>query len=99
MTELSTKPIAVRPRCDGRHLRFEMVDDGRRVACAISVMALEDLSGTRCYRPADQLKSFALAREQIEAIALNKINMKAQDASGLLTIWSNDVDDLLSNAG
>lgn len=98
MTELSTKPIAVHPRCDGRHLRFEIVDDGRRVACAISVMALEDLSEKRCYRPADQLKSLALARRQIEAIALTKISMKAQDASGLLTIWSSDVDDLLSDA-
>lgn len=99
MTELNTRPIAVHPRCDGRHLRFEIVDDGRRIACAISLMALEDLSEMRCYRPTDQLRSFALARRRIEAIALNKIRMKAQDASGLLTIWSDDVDDLLSNGG
>ena len=98
MTNVSAKPIAVHPRCDGRRLLFDIVDDGRRVTCAISVMALEDLSEKRCYKPADQLSSFALARRQIEIIALGKIQTQGQDASGLLTIWSNDVDDLLSSA-
>jgi hypothetical protein len=97
MADLNAKPIAVHPRCDGRRLLFDIVDDGRHVACAISLMALEDLSESRCYRPADQLKSFALARRQIEIIALGKIQMQAQNASGMLSIWSNDVDDLLSN--
>jgi hypothetical protein len=99
MTGLSAKPIAVNPRCDGRRLLFEIVDDGRRVACAISLMALEDLSESRCYKPADQLKSFAMARRQIEIIALGKIQMQVPGASGMLSIWSNDVDDLLSDAG
>jgi hypothetical protein len=97
MTEPSTTPIALHPRCDGRRLLFEIMDDGRSVACAISLMALEDLSERRCYKPADQLKSFAQARRQIEAIALNKIRMKPADSSDLLTIWSDDVDDMLPN--
>lgn len=92
MTGVNAKPIAVRPRCDGRRLLFEMVEEGRSVACAISLMALEDVSGGRCSRPADQLRSFTVARERIEAIALGKIRARAQDASGLLNIWSNDVE-------
>ena len=92
MTGANAKPIAVRPRSDGRRLLFEMVEEGRSVACAISLMALEDVSGSRCSKPADQLKSFAAARERIEAIALGKIRARAQEASGLLNIWSNDVE-------
>lgn len=99
MTEPTTTPIALHPRCDGRRLLFEIVEDGRSVACAISLMALEDLSERRCYKPADQLKSFAQMRRQIEAIALNKIRMKSPDTSDLLIIWSDDVDDVLPNAG
>ncbi len=92
MTGVNAKPIAVRPRCDGRRLLFEIVEEGRSVACAISLMALEDVSGSRCFKPADQLKSFAAARERIEAIALGKIRARAQDASGPLNIWSDDVE-------
>jgi hypothetical protein len=36
-----------------------------------------------------------LARRRIEIIALGKIQMQAQGSSGLLNIWSNNVDDLL----
>ncbi len=93
MTGMNTRPTAVRPRCDGRRLLFEIVEEGRSVACAISLMALEDVSGKRCFKPADQLRSFAAARERIEAIALGKIRARAQDASGPLNIWSDDVDD------
>ncbi len=98
MTEPTTTPIALHPQCDGRRLLFEIMDDGRSVACAISLMALEDLSKRRYYKPADQLQSFLQARRQIEAIALNKIRMKPADSSDLLTIWSDDVDDMLPNA-
>ena len=92
MTGVNARPTAVRPRCDGRRLLFEIVEEGRSVACAISLMALEDVSGSRCFKPADQLKSFAAARERIEAIALGKIRARAQDASGPLNIWSDDVE-------
>ncbi len=95
MTGLEPKPIAVHPRCDGRRLLFEVLDGGRSIACAISLMALEDVSESRCFKPADQLRSFAAARQRIEAIALGKIQAQAQDAPGLLNIWSSDVDDPL----
>jgi hypothetical protein len=94
MSDLKAKKaIAVHPRCDGRRLLFEIVDEGRSVACAISLMALEEVSESRCFRPADQLKSFAAARQRIEAIALGKIQAQTRDTSVLLNIWSSDFDD------
>jgi hypothetical protein len=93
MTGLKAKATAMHPRCDGRRLLFEMVDEGRSVACAISLMALEEVSERRCFKPADQLKSFVAAQQRIEAIALGKIQARTRDASVLLTIWSSDVDE------
>ena len=93
MTSLNSKPIAVRPRCDGRRVLFEIMDQGRTVACAISQMALEDVSDRRCFKPADQLSAFAAARQRIEAVTLGKIQAQVQDASGLLNIWSSDIEE------
>ena len=99
MPEPLTTPIAMDLWCDGRRLLFEIVEDGRSVGCAISLMDLEHFSERRCYKPTDQLKYFAQMRRQIEAITLNKIRMKSPDTSDLLVIWSGDVDDLLPNTG
>ncbi|NOG71259.1 hypothetical protein HJG45_12865 [Roseicella sp. DB1501] len=99
MAGLGTKPIAMHPRGEGKRVLFEIVDSGHHVVRTISTMALEDLRHRRCcYKPADQLNSSALARRQIETIALGKIGRQVQDASGLLSIRSNDVDDLLSTS-
>lgn len=86
-------PSAGRPRCDGKRVLFEIVDEGRSIACAISLSALQDLSVRRCYRPAEQLESFAAARPRIEAVALGKLRSRAGGAPDLLNIWSGDLDE------
>ena len=86
-------PSAGRPRCDGNRVLFEVMDGDRRAACAISLSALQDLGVRRCYRPAEQLEAFAAARPRIEAIALGKLRSRAGGASGLLNIWSGDLDE------
>lgn len=93
MDRLNAQLVAVRPRCDGRRVLFEMTDEAHSVRCAISLGALEDVSERRCSRPADQLSAFVAARRRIEAVARGKIQARAQDASGLLYIWSNDIED------
>ncbi|WP_169747526.1 hypothetical protein [Belnapia moabensis] len=42
MAKPTATPIAMDLWCDGRRLLFEIVEDGHSVACAISLMALED---------------------------------------------------------
>jgi hypothetical protein len=85
---------APHPRWDGRRVLFEVTDEGRRVACAMSLNALQDLSGRRLFKPADLLECFATARVRIEAIALAKLRARTEGGvSGLLHIWSDDIDD------
>jgi hypothetical protein len=86
MGRLSSKLAAVRPRCDGRRVLFEMVDEGQAIPGAISLGALEDVSERRCFRPIDQLSALVSAGRRIEAVTLHKIRAQAQDASGLLYI-------------
>jgi hypothetical protein len=99
MTGPRAKPIAVRQRCDGRRRLFDIVDNRRNVDCAISVMALEDSSESRRYKPADQLKSLALARQQIEIIALGRTQDAGPRCAQSAEHLSNDVDDLPSTTG
>jgi hypothetical protein len=54
--------------------------------------ALQDLSEQRRFKPADLLNCFAAARGRIEAIALGKLRARSEGASGLLNIWSDDID-------
>lgn len=81
------------PRWDGRRVLFELADEGRQIACAISLTALQDLGEQRCFKPADLLRRFATARARIEAIALDKSRARPEGVSGLLNIWSDDIGD------
>jgi len=85
--------IASHPRWDGRRVLFELADGNRDVACTISVNALQDLSGQRRFKPVDLLACFATARARIEAIALGKLRARTATATGLLYIWSEDIED------
>ncbi len=80
------------PRWDGRRILFEVEHEGAAVACAISPDALRDLSGTRCFRPADMLRCFSAERGRIEAMAAVKLRARPGRVAGLLTLWSDDVD-------
>lgn len=93
MTDSEPTPIASNPRWDGRRVLFEVSDGGCNAPCTISVNALQDLTGQRRFKPADLLACFAGARPQIEAIALGKLRTRAASTTGLLYIWSDDIDE------
>jgi hypothetical protein len=81
------------PRWDGARVTFEIVADGRTVACAISRSALQDLSGQRRFKPAELLACFAAAQPRIEAIVRAKLRERPDDVDGVLHVWSDDIDD------
>jgi Protein of unknown function (DUF1488) len=85
--------LSPRPRSDGRRVLFEIVDGDRRVPCSISVQALQDLSDRRRSKPAELLNCFEAARERIEAIAIAKLRARSAASSGLVYIWSEDIDE------
>lgn len=93
MTGPKQTTVAQRPRWDGRRVLFEIADGDRNVACTISVNALQDLSGHRRFKPADLLACFDKARARIEAISLAKLRTRTASATGLLYVWSDDIDD------
>lgn len=93
MTDQRPMPITSNPRWDGRRILFEIADGDRNAPCTISVNALQDLTGQRRFKPADLLACFAGARPQIEAIALGKLRARAASTTGLLYIWSDDIDE------
>ena len=80
-------------RWDGSRVLFEIENGGQRVACAISRGALQHIGGPRNFAPADLLKSFANARARIEAIAASKFAAGPESASGIVSIWEDDVED------
>ena len=94
MTEATMPPACAPPRWDGRRVLFDLVQDGQRVTCAISLNALQDLSGLRRFKPADLLTCFAATRGRIEEIALHKLRSRTSATAGVLHIWSEDVDPL-----
>jgi uncharacterized protein DUF1488 len=83
-----------RPRWDGSRVIFEFDDRGQRRRCAISRGALEELTGLRHLKTTELLRCFAGARGRIETIALGKLRARPKGASGLLSIWAGDLDDL-----
>ena len=93
MADPEQTPIASHPRWDGKRVLFEIADGGQNVACTISMNALQDLSGLRRFKPADLLACFDTARAQIGAIALAKLRARTAGATGLVYIWSDDIDE------
>ncbi len=81
-------------RWDGRRVLFEVVEQGESIPCAISLNALQDISTTRRFKPADLLACFAETRERIEAVALAKLRARPTGFEGVLTVWSGDFDDV-----
>lgn len=81
------------PRWDGQRVLFQLRDADQAIACAISRDALQALSGLRRFRPADLLDCFLSERDRIGAIALSKLHARSGGVTGVLTIWSDDIDD------
>ena len=94
MTKPKDATLASHPRWDGRRVLFDLADGDRSVPCTISLNALQDLSGHRRFKPVELLACFTTARTQIEMIALGKLRARTPGATGLLYIWSDDIDDL-----
>ena len=94
MTDVTSPAGAPRPICDGNRILFDIFDGDEVIACAISRAALEDISETRCFKPAQMLASFAGARATIEAVALAKRQARPCPLEGRLNIWADDMEIL-----
>ncbi len=80
------------PRWDGHRVLFELrMDDGERVRCAISRLALFGVSGGGTFRSDDILRRFSVARMRIEAAARDKLQRRSSPPIGVLHIWEDDV--------
>jgi hypothetical protein len=84
--------------CDGARILFDIVDGDEQIECAISRAALEDISETRCFKPAQMLAIFNGAQARITAVALMKRKGRPGPLEGRLNIWADDMDLLEENA-
>jgi len=91
MVQVRSQKSVGTPSCDGNRVLFEIGVGPDILDCAISRMALEDISTGRCFKPADMLKCFMKSREQIESLALEKLRRRPDGVSGRLSLWSDDV--------
>ncbi len=98
MPDLNNLPEPSRVVCDGARILFDIYDNGETIECAISRAALEDISETRCFKPAQMLASFTAARARIEAVALAKRQARPGPLEGRLNIWADDMDFLSTEA-
>ena len=94
MSSLGQAPGLAKPRWDGSRVVFEIDVAGQPVACAISRSALQDISGVRRFAPADLLRGFGEVRGRIEEIAAAKFRINPESASGFVSIWADDIEDL-----
>jgi len=93
VTEIEPNAGLPKLRWDGSRVLFEIESDGQAVRCAISRSALQHIGGPRNFAPADLLRSFEKSRERIEAIAAGKFAASPESASGIVSIWADDVED------
>jgi hypothetical protein len=54
---------------------------------------LQDLGGWRQYSPADLLRCFTNARARIEKAAADKFASQSESVYGVVSIWSDDLED------
>jgi hypothetical protein len=93
MSDIQQNTSVSRPRWDGSRVLFEIEDAGQHISCAISRGALQDLSERRYFKSTELLRCFAEARGRIEAIARSKLRASPESASGVISIWADDVDE------
>jgi hypothetical protein len=94
MAILSCVTSTSMPYWDGGRILFEIIDGKTYVPCAISRMALEEISENSCFGKTDLLACFASARERIEKLALVKLRARADGISGRVSLWADDVNTL-----
>jgi len=83
----------MKPRWDGSRVLFEIEHAGQRLLCAISRSALQDLGGKRAHSGPDLLKCFAAFEPQITGIAAALFDAHPESASGIISIWSDDITE------
>jgi hypothetical protein len=93
MKALKNPRAAAKPRWDGNCIRFEIEIDGTPIACAISLGALQEISGCRYIKSSDLLRRFADARDRIEQIAATIFAVRPDSVTGTLHIWADDIYD------
>lgn len=93
MNDIQQDTSVSRPRWDGSRVIFEIEDAGQQVTCAISRGALQDISERRYFKSAELLRCFAESRGRIEAIARSKLKAMPESASGVVSIWADDVEE------
>lgn len=82
------------PRWDGQRLIFDLnLEGGGCIRCAISRLALLDISGGGSFRTSDLLARFTRARSVIEAAARAKLRRRHGPPLGILHIWEDDILD------
>lgn len=86
------KTLASQPRWDGNRLTFLINTEGKRIRCAISRSALQNLSGRSHLATGDLLDHFMDSRDKIEEIAARIFYITPEWVSGPVSIWADDVD-------
>ncbi|MFT8247151.1 DUF1488 family protein [Roseomonas sp. BN140053] len=76
-----------------RRVFFEIFVNGHAMPCAISGAALEEIAKHRHVTARDALACFEQSRDRIEAVARKKAHRRAEGASGLLNLWTGDLDE------
>src|SRR5689334_8991977 len=81
------------PRWDYNRVLFKIRDGENLISCAISGSALQEIDDEGRYaRPLELLARFSKNQTSIEHIAREKIRAGQGSISGLVTIWSGDLD-------
>jgi Protein of unknown function (DUF1488) len=87
------KTLASQPRWDGNRLTFMITTEGKRIPCAISRSALQNLSGHTHLATSDLLDRFMDSRDRIEKIAARIFHITPEWVSGPVSIWADDIDN------
>ena len=92
MKNLWQKAVISQPRWDGNRVLFAIETEGKRIRCAISRSALQELSGHQHLATSDLLRRFADSRERVEEIAARIFHITPEWVSGPVSIWADDID-------
>jgi hypothetical protein len=85
------KTLASQPRWDGNRLAFTMNTEGKRIPCAISRSALQNLSRHTHLATSDLLVMDS--RDKIEEIAVRIFHIAPEWVSGPVSICADDIDN------
>ena len=87
------KTLASQPRWDGNRLAFTNNTEGKRIPCAISRSALQNLSRHTHLATSDLLDRFMDSRDRIEEIAARIFHITPEWVSGPVSICADEIDN------